>query len=238
MISAPLRNRNKKITHHRGVPLSSPFGRAIVLPFAALSLACCALLTGCGLGANNSGAATPIAVAGSHLRGSVHGGQQPVSGSVIQLYAASSTGYGSGFPYGSGTSLLGSNIVMTDASGGFNITNDYICPAASTLVYLVATGGNPGIGSTNNPNIAVMAALGPCGNLSASTFIAVNELTTVASVWALSPFMTGIGNIGTSSTNAIGLTNAFATVNKLVNVGTGATEGTTLPAGVFFRLLR
>jgi hypothetical protein len=76
-----------------------------------------------------------------------------------------------------------------------------------------------------------MAALGPCGQLSGSTTVSINELTTVASVWALSPFMTGIANIGTSSTNAQGLTNAFATVNKLANISTGTVSGPALPSG-------
>jgi hypothetical protein len=234
MISAPVRNAGNKTTHHHGAPM--PY--AISLSVAAISLTCCTLLAGCGLGSQGSVATAPVAVAGVHLQGSVHGGQQPVVGANVQLYAAGSTGYGSAYTYSSGTSLLGLNVVNTDTAGGFNISNDYTCPSASTLVYLVATGGDPGIGSTNNPNIAVMAALGPCGNLSSATFISVNELTTVASVWALSPFMTGIANIGTSPANALGLANAFATVNKLVNIGSGATAGTTLPAGAILPITK
>jgi streptogramin lyase len=53
----------------------------------------------------------------------------------------------------------------------------------------------------------------------------------VATVWALAPFMTGIANIGTSSTNTAGLVNAFAAINELVTTANGTTPGPTLPSG-------
>ena len=182
------------------------------------------LLSGCNLTQT-----APFPIEGQSFQGRVMGGQQPIAFSAIALYAAGSTGYGSAFTYSSGTSLLGTHNVQTDALGNFTITGDYTCPSASTPVYLVATGGNPGSGT--NANVALMAALGPCSNLQITTFINVNELTTVASVWALSPFMTGISNVGTSPTNSIGLVNAFATVNKLVSTTTGITPGPSLPSG-------
>ncbi len=172
-----------------------------------------------------------VMASGLALHGTVHGGQQPVNGSTLQLYAAGSTGYGSAYTYSSGTSLLGTHVVKTDINGGFNITGDYTCPTPATEVYLVATGGYPGPTAPANNNIALMAALGPCGLLSGSTNVNINEITTVASVWALSPFMTGIANIGTSPGNAQGLTNAFATVNELVNTSTGSVSGPALPVG-------
>jgi hypothetical protein len=183
-----------------------------------------ALLSGCNL---TQTAGMPVD--GTALHGRVMGGQQPVGSSTLALYAAGNSGYGSAFLYTSGTSLLGSHVVVSDPTGGFSISGDYTCPSGSTEVYLVATGGNPGGGP--NANLAVMAALGPCGNLSSSTFINMNELTTVASVWALSPFMSGIANVGTSATNSTGITNAFATVNKLVNTSLGVLPGPSLPAG-------
>jgi len=153
------------------------------------------------------------------LQGNVHGGQQPVSGATIQLYAAQATGT-STTGYGSLSTPLISSTVKSDAGGNFTITNDYTCPAApNDQVYLVATQGDPGAGA--NANISLMAALGPCTDLTPSTFINVNEVTTVASAYALSGFMTDYKHVGTSSTNYQGLVNAFATVNNLVNISTG-----------------
>jgi hypothetical protein len=172
----------------------------------------------------------PIAVQGSALHGVIHGGQQAVSGATVQLYAAGSTGYGSAYSYTTGTSLLGTNVVTSDANGNFSITGDYTCPSSATEVYLVATKGNPGLSMGSNANLALMTALGPCGLLTPQTYVSINELTTVASVWALSPFMTGIANIGTSVNNSQGLTNAFAAVNKIVNTATGYMPGTALPS--------
>jgi hypothetical protein len=129
--------------------------RASAPLYIALLSAISAFFTGCTPGTNltstaNSGTAT------IQIAGHVHGGQQPVSGATIKLYTVGTSGDGS-----ASTSLL-SQSVTTDANGNFNITNLYSCTNA-TLVYLVATGGNPGLGS-NNANIAMMAALGPCSS--------------------------------------------------------------------------
>ena len=82
------------------------------------------------------------------IQGSVYGGQQPVSGSTIQLYASGTTGDGSS------ANLLLTSPVLTTASGSFTLTGLFACPSASSLVYLVATGGNPGLGAgSNNPQL-------------------------------------------------------------------------------------
>ena len=179
-------------------------------------------LTGCG--GSLAGPAAPVVLPGAALHGSVHGGQQPVSGATIQLYAANPTG-----GYGSNSLALLTSPVATTSAGNFTITGLYNCPSAGSLVYLAATGGNPGLGS-NNANLALMAALGPCGNLTTATNINVNELTTIGSVYALAPFMKSFSAVGTSGGNLQGLTNAFATVNNLVNIGAGTLAGPTLPA--------
>jgi len=189
---------------------------------ALASLATLLVQPGCGGGLGRQDPA-PAA-----LHGWVHGGQQAVSGATIQLYAAGASGYGS-----SATALL-TTTVTSGVFGDFNITHDYTCPTPTTQVYIVATGGNPGLSAgTNNTALALMAALGPCGSLSSSTFVWIDEVTTVASVYALAPFMgTGGGaNLGATGTNTQGLTNAFATVNNLVNTTSGTTPGPNLPTG-------
>ena len=176
------------------------------------SLAATGLLAGCG--GSLSPTVKTATVPGVQMRGTVHGGQQPVVGATMQLYATGSApgaaGYGS-----AATPLITGTTVTTGPGGAFNITDDYTCPSMNTPVYLVATGGNSGF--TSNPAIALMAALGPCGNLSGPTNVSINELTTVASVYALSPFMKGTtqayASIGTSTGNALGLNNAMADVN-------------------------
>jgi streptogramin lyase len=54
----------------------------------------------------------------------------------------------------------------------------------------------------------------------------------VASVAALAAFYSSGGDVGTSSTNAAGLANAFGTANQLANMTTGASPGASLPAGL------
>jgi trimeric autotransporter adhesin len=157
---------------------------------------------------------------------SVHGGQQPISGATLQLYAVGTTGDGS-----AATPLL-TQAVASDANGNFNITGAYTCPSASTLVYVVATGGNPGLSpGTNNPDIALLAALGPCGNLTSSTFITINELTTVGAIWPLAPFMASYTNIGSGSSDASALASAFTLASQYVNTTTGSAPGQNVPSG-------
>jgi sugar lactone lactonase YvrE len=147
------------------------------------------------------------------VNGKVHGGQQAVVGALIQLYVVGSGGNGSA------ASPLLNTAVTSDSNGEFSITGDYTCPSATSQVYLVATQGNPGSGT--NAALAMMTALGSCGNLSPSQFIWINEITTVAAAWALAPFEQDIAHIGSSSTNSTGLANAFLDAQLIADTSTG-----------------
>jgi streptogramin lyase len=180
-------------------------------------------LSGCNLSSSLQSSSRQ----GVALRGRVRGGQQPVSGASILLYAAGSSGTGAG-----AVNLLAPNIVTTDASGAFNITGDYMCPTAATQVYLVASGGNPGLAQgIDNSALVLMAALGNCGDLTQSTSVEINEVTTVASAWALAQFLGPGAMVGSSSTNTTGLANAFAVASNLADTGTGLAPGSALPTG-------
>jgi hypothetical protein len=180
------------------------------------------LMTGC---ATTTSSVAPATVALGSLKGSVHGGQQPVVGATVTAYATGATGYGSA------SRVLGST--TTTAGGSFSLTAYQTCNA-SDFVYLVATGGNPGVaGTQNNSALALMTGLGPCAN--ANQVVNVNEVSTVGTVWALAPFMTSATHVGTSATNTIGLTNAFNSIMlKMVNLNTGQAPSPFLNAnGVF-----
>lgn len=186
---------------------------------AALSLG----LTGCT--AVFQSASSPVVVSGAKLHGSVHGGQQPIVNAAIHLYAASTSGYGAA------VSDLLTITVNTDSNGSFNFPSSaYSCTAGQQL-WIVAIGGQPGGVAGTNANAANMAALGDCSSVNDSTFVNINEVSTVGSVFALAPFMTNYSSIGTSSTNTAGLARAFASVNKLVNTSMGVATGSALPAG-------
>jgi streptogramin lyase len=183
---------------------------------------CLAALSGC----DAFSALAPTNVSGVAITGRVRGGQQPVSGATIQLYGAGTSGVGS-----SAVDLLAPHVVMTDSAGYFSITGDYVCPAATTQVYLVARGGDPGLGAgQTNPALGLMAALGSCGALTSSTTIQLNEVTTVAAAWALAQFMRAGAQVGASATNATGLRNAFSVAANLVDTSTGLAPGSALPA--------
>lgn len=190
---------------------------------AAASTLLAILLSGCAL----SSTVNPSSTSNVVLGGLVHGGNQPVVGSHIALFATTAAGYG-----GTLTPLASTT---TTAGGFFTISTSYTCPAGSQA-YIVASGGNPGMtAGTDNSAILLMAALGPCANLTASTNIWLNEVTTVAAAYALSGFApannsltetaivngTNVPGFTTSATNTQGLIDAFANANNIVNFSTG-----------------
>ena len=173
--------------------------------------------SGCAI----SGTAPSTSLAGQQFSGQIMGGGQPIANATLQLYSPSTNGYGAA------STALFNRSVTSDANGRFNFTGAYTCPSASTPVYLTIAGGNPGMAAgTNNSALALMGLLGYCGDLTPSSFFVINELTTVAAVWSLSPFMLDYAHIGTSAANVQGLVNAFATAQTLVNIHTGKAPGT------------
>lgn len=199
--------------------------------FAVLGLPL--LLSGCSL----TPTALPSADTGRAIRGNVHGGQQPINGAHIYLLAAGTSGYGS-----ASTSLLTSGTdgsdsiggyVLSAADGSFAIGGDYTC-TPNTQVYLYALGGDPGAGA--NPAAGLLAALGNCpaaGNFAATIpFISINEVSTVAAVYAFSAFASDATHVGSSgSTVALaGIANAFGNATNLADISTGQALATT-PAG-------
>jgi len=202
------------------------------LPLALLATGLLSVtVSGCGSGVQStpptdppgSGSGSPTGYVGTGFTGKVMAGAQPIANAAVQLYAAGTSGNGS-----TANALL-STPLTTDAKGTFTVPASYQCPAASSLVYLVARGGTVGTGSQNSA-IALATAIGACNGITASSQFVVNEVTTVATAWALAPFVSAGGNVGASSTNALGLSNAFATAASLVNPATGTSPGATFPA--------
>ena len=198
-----------------------PTAGSRVLGFHGLAIVL-GLIAGCG-GSSSSTTPPPPPPPPFQISGKVLGGQQPVTGAQVSLYTAGSSGYGSG------ATLLAS-VVFTNQNGVFTIDGSSACPSDAVPVYLLVSGGDPGVGA-QNPAIEMMAALGECGNLASLPTITVDEVTTVAAVWALAPFLKASGSVGASSGNAQGLLNAFANIGNLADPAAGTAPGKTVPAG-------
>ena len=165
------------------------------------------------------------------FQGSVHGGQQPLVGASIQLYAAGTPSTGGGIGLGS-TPLIVGPLPTTDANGNFDITGRYVLPTTASHLYIVATGGSSGAGNPVNNQAVMMSVLDGCNGvttLSPQMFININEVTTTAAVMALQPFMAapsaanvGAPAIGAPASAYVALQNAFATANNLASISTGA----------------
>lgn len=225
LLNRAISNRNTEtdtMQNLNTIPSTNIF-RGLAASASALVLA--GLLAGCGGALSNAGGAGGGGGVTVRFQGNVHGGQQPVKGAIIQLYTVGITGLKS-----ASTPLIAPGTVTTDANGNFSISGTYSCTTA-TQVYLVATQGDPGSGT--NANLSMAAALGDCATLqanAATTFIQVNELTTVATAYALAPFAKDYADIGANGANNTGLLNAFANANALVSNSSGAAPG-TLPSG-------
>jgi len=204
------------------------FRRQILLAgLVLLSSSSVLLLSGCSSTFTGGGSSPidPGEVAG--LNGIVHGGQSPVGASTVQIYevastASNATGYGSAaVPVQSGGTPV-STTTSTDGSGTWTYPS-FTCTNTNDELYVVATGGNPGLSAgTNNKALALTAALGPCSDIGNVGYVVINEVTTVATAYSLAAFMTDATHVGVSTTNSVGLANAFATFNNLVSLNSGA----------------
>jgi hypothetical protein len=217
----------------------------LVVVLVSLSL----FLSGCtGMPAATTAHST--SVPGVTFTGRVHGGQQPIAGAHVYLFAANVTGNaGPGIAAAStnaSVSLLNSNVTSqipaggqdgnnnwyatTDGNGDFTISGDYICPSADSQVYLYAVGGNPGAGT--NSAAGLLAGIGSCSSLTSSTFVTVNELSTIATAYAIAGYASDATHVSSSgSTLALtGIANAFSTIANLETLSAGVALVAT-PAG-------
>jgi hypothetical protein len=205
--------------------------RTLLGPIVCLSAFTVLCITGCGsTGSNFTSAIITPTTTHASIQGTVHGGQQAISGATIQLYAVTTPT--SGGSYGTGAqALIALPLPVTGSDGSFNITGDYLLPTSASHFYIVANGGSPGVGQPVNSHIALMAVLEGCTptlTLSPSLALDMNEVTTMAAVIGLSPFMaapatanTNAPNIGSPSTAGVALQDGFATAFNLANIGTG-----------------
>jgi hypothetical protein len=227
-------NLSKRI---KRTPGSDSFRQAGASQFAAVSRSVALfsgalVLSGCmGAPVMTTNTTQTEQAQGTALRGRVHGGQQPIVGARVYLFAADATGYGKA----SDSLLTSPGYVTTDANGNFSITSDYTCPSASTQVYLYSVGGNPGSGT--NSAAGLMAGLGSCGALSSAgssyPFIFVNEVSTIATAYSIAGYATDATHVSSSSTAlaATGVANAFATIPNLETLSTGTALSTTPVSG-------
>src|SRR5580698_5419359 len=210
------------------------------LPFAIVPFSFALVLSGCA-GMPPITTSNTDSIPGTVLHGTVHGGQNPIVGAHVYLYAIDTTGYGgpgiaasstnasvSLLHTGTGTTQDGSGhyYVTTDQSGNFTITGDYSCPSNYPNTYFYASGGDPGLGSGVNSAITLTAPAQAC-NTSASTD--VNEVSTIATAYAYAGYASDPVHISTSNTllAATGLTNAANTLANLEMANTGVALATT-----------
>ncbi len=197
------------------------------------SIAALGLLAGCGGGGAPSGSSSTPPPATPAFKGQMRSGENAVTGAVISIFAAGSTGPGAG-----AQALLASQSVSTDGTGHFEIPV-FQCPSGTAQIYLVGQGGTAtSTAGAVNPEMTMMAALGDCSSLSTSTFVVINEATTAAAAWALSQFIGPGAAVGASASNGLGLRNAFLTAANLVDTSQGSAPGPSLPANTVLEVAK
>jgi len=142
------------------------------------------------------------AFAADYIEGRVEGGGQPVARADVTLWMA-----GPGAPR-----KLAETRTRDDGGFDLRIAREGV---GEGVLYLIAEGGaaKTGAAEVPNPAIALMATLGT----SPPQRVTINELTTVASVWAGAQFLDGSALSG----NALGLQIAAGNVPNLVDLQTG-----------------
>jgi len=220
----------------------------------AMAVVCLTALTGCGIDDAIVDAPSTYGSPAT-ISGVVHGGRSPITYSTVKLYAAGTSGYGAG------ATLLATSIT-SNPGGSFYFTKNstngpssgtgttWACPAttADPIIYLISQGGNSlgnGLNDAADTNsaIALLDVIGPCSSLGGPVFVELNEISTIASVFALAPYINpgttaGTEVIGTNGANvptskpqgALGLNNAVAAVINLFypsTTRTGTSASTT-----------
>ncbi len=209
--------------------------RRALLPAILLGSLSVLLLSGCSSGLNfaNAGNGSPESVQINGFKGAVHGGQAAIDGSAVCLFDIGDTsgdaaGYAAAISPAPST-CTGSNTpsgqllaaaTSSGSGGSWSMAGPINCTAGDEL-YFVAIGGYPYQSAANSNSALVMTSVaGPCGSQFSSAFD-IDEVSTVVTEYALSGFASDYQHLGTSTTNTLGLTNAFATVNNLISLSSG-----------------
>jgi streptogramin lyase len=168
--------------------------------------------------------------------GSSYGGKQAIIGAHIYLYAANTEDWGKPSislldPSVTGVSTdVDGAYVTSNSNGNFSFTGRYSCQPGQQ-VYVYAKNGNPGhTNGTVNEVIGLMSIFGTCpssGNFAGTiSFFSINEVTTVATAYALSGFMLDPTHVssGYSANARYGMAGAFAAYNNLVDLEDGTAK--------------
>jgi hypothetical protein len=129
------------------------------------------------------------------LSGKIHGGNQPVIGATVTLWFAGQSGPATLAATATSDSL-GSFAFTKDAVNGnaadTGTTSTYSCPMnTDPLVYVLSKGGNTqnnGVIGQTNTAAAFIAIYDTCSKLSASNFVFLSEVTSVATIAAAQQF--------------------------------------------------
>jgi hypothetical protein len=174
------------------------------------------------------------------VKGSVHGGNQPVIGATVTLWFAGQGGPGLA-PTKAATTTTDSlgSFGFVQGTAGDGTTDNYVCPTSggSPLVYVTSQGGNTqnnGSPTQSNSAAAFIALYGDCSGIGASSFVYMSEVTTVATMAAVQQFFNPTDDSlradGTGQQRLI-ILNLPKTVALLANAATGLANGsTTVPA--------
>jgi hypothetical protein len=189
---------------------------------------------GCGNMLSTAPSGNPFGSAAT-LRGTIHGGNQPVVGSTVTLWFA-----GQGAPAikaaTTSTDATGSFSFARDTAGGHDGTTDsYSCPTTggSPLVYVTSVGGNTQgvVGGPVNSAAAFIALYGDCTTINASNFVFMSEVTTVATMATVQQFFNPLTDTlvaDSTGQQRLIVLNLPNTANLLANAATGLANASTI----------
>jgi hypothetical protein len=210
----------------------------VLLTAGIFLLSGCALQSGTTLLPSTASTSSTGATASIKATGKSMGGELPIVGAAVTLYASTSAGVATNGVYTGAATILATT--TSGPGGSFNFTGLTNCPQ-NQIIYIASAGGDNGSGT--NANILNVAVLGQCSDNTGTglpAFTVVNEVTSVATAYAFSGFMTITGttvNISAplvnasfasndvtsgTATTASGLLHAYQNAINLANMTTGA----------------